>query len=183
MKPTVIALMAVFVLMPLISKAGISKGHYIIGGNFFFETESFFSDDFAGTSSQRALLNPVYGYFFSDNLVAGPSFLWSYTLREGFPEPETLFQFGPFFRFYTGINLFVEASVKYDRFKNESIGVEHRLFTGSALGFSIKLSENLLLEPRGYLDFGLGDPMLVYSGFTLGIVGLLEHVSEAAVEE
>lgn len=178
MKRTSFLLLALLLQMSSVVHADIPRGQYLLGGNTSIESRTFFADNLVGENAQYLLINPLYGKFIRKNLAVGPSVIWEYEYQDGFQHPRSTFQGGLFARLYTSINLFVEGSVKYRRFSNEFQSIDHSLFTGVAMGYSARLRDGLALEPRGYLDFGLGQPVVVYSGLTIGIVGLLEGAGD-----
>jgi hypothetical protein len=163
-----------FILSLLIYDISFSQNvhQFLIGGELGYQykddNSTIESSNFFGSTENILQLNPTVGYFITKNIVTGigleylldntkyKNYIYYSSLEKGFI-------IAPFIRFYAPFGLFLHAEFDYGTSKISSNGRAipgatgfvvssyeyfHKIIGFSAgLGYSIKLSENLGIEP------------------------------------
>jgi len=138
------------------SRAQFEKGNYILGGSF---EANFISPANTGTNNHHVSFDPKVGYYFMNGFAAGVDLTSAFNKTGN--EKSSDVGGGPFFRYH--ILRYFYAEISYQNLLHNSqqpdstkpgsvqtVFDENRYAAG--LGYIIKLSKHLAVEPRLFYD-------------------------------
>jgi hypothetical protein len=144
----------IFVGFLFISKAQITKGNWMVGGNASYSSTKYKN----GNEIQKTFIlniSPDVGYFFANRFAAGlrPEFYyWKGTTSSGSTEAR-IFRAGPFARYYflseeKTLNLLLEGAYQYSITKTNASTVKSNTFSffgGPVIYFNTSVGMEFLI--------------------------------------
>lgn len=138
------------------SSAQFEKGNYIVGGEF---EANFTSPTSGDVHNHHIAFDPRVGYYFMNGLAAGIDLTGEFNKTGN--EKSNDFGGGPFVRYHLTKYLYAEGSYQYLEHNVQTDDVAKSVITEASfnenkyaggLGYIIKVSKHLAIEPRLFYD-------------------------------
>lgn len=157
------------------SKAQITKGNWLVGGNGSFSYTDNKSSSYLNYKSNMFTISPNLGHFFIDKFAAGVKIAIS-TSKANYPSTPvlqsysariTFFNFGPFLRYYllnleNNYNILIEGTYLHQIRKSNNSNITSK---ESANSYGINAGPVVYFNSSVGIEFTVGYSSLKFEGF------------------